>query len=182
MFVHSFDDHGHWRKFVDRGGWGRWFGPQVKRGDMSDVLLGALATKPMHGYELIRYLENQSEGMWRPSPGSVYPTLQLLEEQELVTSHDADGKRVYTLTKQGQERAKSGCEALPWKQSDELRKRFHALHDVGVKAIVELRRVALQGTASDTNKAQTALEDLLQTLRAIKTGQQGAHAPHNARE
>src|ERR1700745_1834563 len=93
---------GSWHGHMFRG----WYGYQAKRGDMSPILLRVLAEKPMHGYEIIRELEKKSHGFWRPSPGSVYPTLQLLEEQDLVTSRDEGGKKVYTLTDAGSEEAK----------------------------------------------------------------------------
>jgi DNA-binding PadR family transcriptional regulator len=72
----------------------------------------------MHGYDLIRELEERSGGMWRPSPGSVYPTLQLLEDEGLVTGREQDGKRVYSITDAGraelQERRERGEETAPW--------------------------------------------------------------------
>lgn len=106
------------------GWWGRrwhgdpihqgWRGFQAKRGDIGPILLGVLAEKPMHGYEIIRELENKSHGMWRPSPGSVYPTLQLLEEQDFVTSHEDGGKKIYTITEAGRAEAKQRQDNAPW--------------------------------------------------------------------
>ncbi len=75
----------------------------VRRGDLKFVLLRLLADEPMHGYELIRRLEQQSGGLYSPSPGSIYPTLQMLEDQDYVSSEQADGKRVYELTPEGRE-------------------------------------------------------------------------------
>lgn len=74
-----------------------------KRGDIRFALLGLLAEQPRHGYELIKELERRYAGFYRPSPGSVYPTLQLLEEEGFLTSEQVDGKRVYTITAAGQE-------------------------------------------------------------------------------
>ena len=88
----------------------------MRRGDVRGLLLDALAEAPGHGYDLIGRLEGRSGGRWRPSPGSVYPTLQLLEEEGLVTSEEVDGKKVYSLTEAGQaavaERAERGAD--PW--------------------------------------------------------------------
>src|SRR5262249_20971014 len=83
------------------GHWGRMQMLQARRGDMRGIILKALLERPMHGYEIIRSLEEASGGMWRPSPGSVYPMLQLLEEEELVTGRDENGKKVYALTETG---------------------------------------------------------------------------------
>jgi DNA-binding PadR family transcriptional regulator len=59
----------------------------------------------MHGYQVIQELESRTDGRWRPSAGSIYPTLQLLEDEGLVTSEDVDGRRTYTLTDTGRQAA-----------------------------------------------------------------------------
>ncbi len=73
----------------------------MRRGDIRWALLEALGDGPAHGYELITRLEERSGGVWRPSPGSVYPTLQMLEDEGLVRSEERDAKRVYELTEPG---------------------------------------------------------------------------------
>jgi DNA-binding PadR family transcriptional regulator len=83
------------------GGGGPGFGRRRRRGDVKFLLLEMLADGPKHGYEIIRTLEEE-RGV-RPSAGSVYPTLQLLEEGGYVTSDTVDGKRVYTITDAGRE-------------------------------------------------------------------------------
>lgn len=86
---------------------GGWFGPtpwsgrRARRGDVRAALLALLAERPMHGYDIIQELASRSGGAWRPSPGSIYPTLQMLEDEELVTSEERDGKRVFSLTDPG---------------------------------------------------------------------------------
>ena len=90
----------HWEKAWFAGPpWGG--GRRARRGDVRTALISLLADNPMHGYDLIRELEQRSGGAWRPSPGSIYPTLQLLEDEGLVTSEERDGKRVYTITDAG---------------------------------------------------------------------------------
>ncbi|GAB1538970.1 hypothetical protein NUACC21_16350 [Scytonema sp. NUACC21] len=83
------------------GGWGD--GPRTRRGDMKFILLGLLSERPQHGYELIKELETRRGGFHRLSPGSVYPTLQMLEEGGYLTSEQVDGKRVYTITDSGRQ-------------------------------------------------------------------------------
>lgn len=74
-----------------------------RRGDIKYVLMELLAEQPRHGYELIKELENRYGGFYRPSPGSVYPTLQLLEDEGYLTSEVVEGKRVYSLTDAGRQ-------------------------------------------------------------------------------
>src|SRR6266852_3133281 len=92
---------GHRRGYRKNGGpcgsggeGGRFFG----RGDVKFALLELLRERPMHGYEMMKALEEKSGGFYRPSPGSVYPTLQMLEDGGLVTSNEVEGKKVYSIT------------------------------------------------------------------------------------
>jgi len=71
------------------------------KGDLKYVILDLLQDKPKYGYEIIRALEEQSHGFYRPSPGAVYPTLQMLEEMGYASSAERDGKKVYTITDEG---------------------------------------------------------------------------------
>jgi DNA-binding PadR family transcriptional regulator len=80
-------------------------GGSVRRGNVRFAILAVLQDKPMHGYQVIQELESRTDGRWRPSAGSVYPTLQLLEDEGLVTSADVDGRRTYTLTDAGRQAA-----------------------------------------------------------------------------
>jgi len=82
-----------------RGGRRRrvWFEP----GDMKYVILKLLKDKPRHGYEVMKALEEQTRGCYKPSPGTVYPTLQWLEDEGLVRGEEKDGKKIYSITDQG---------------------------------------------------------------------------------
>jgi len=71
------------------------------RGDLKYVILDLLKDKPSHGYEIIRALEERSHGFYSPSAGSVYPTLQLLEDMGYVSSTEQDGKKIYSITDEG---------------------------------------------------------------------------------
>ncbi len=77
----------------------KWF----ERGDLKFAILALIEDKPMHGYEVMQALEEQSRGCYKASAGSVYPTLQLLEDQGYLKSHDQDGKKVYTITDEGRD-------------------------------------------------------------------------------
>jgi len=81
-----------------RGGWRRqWF----ESGDMKYVILKLLRDKPRHGYEVMKELEERMHGCYSPSPGTVYPTLQWLEDEGLVRAQEVDGKKVYEITEAG---------------------------------------------------------------------------------
>ena len=122
--------------------------PRMRRGGMKFLLLEMLKEGPRHGYELISALENRFRG-YRPSPGSVYPTLQMLEEGGFVTSQEVDGKKVYTITDAGlellKERGERGFEPPPdMKQAFELRESVRKL----VSAVID----AARGTDEETKK------------------------------
>ena len=108
--------------FRDLFGQGRGRGPVVRRGEVRGLILAALRDRPMHGYEVIQELEAQSDGRWRPSAGSVYPTLQQLADEGLVTGSEVDGRRTYTLTESGRKAATEAADAAPrsrWGTSDD---------------------------------------------------------------
>src|SRR3954465_14693171 len=100
---------------------------RVRRGDVRSAILALLDDRPMHGYEVITELDERTGGRWRPSAGSIYPTLQLLEDEGLVTAEEADGKRVSPLTAAGREAAPARTEgSRPWEEADEDSPRYAA--------------------------------------------------------
>jgi DNA-binding PadR family transcriptional regulator len=111
------------------GGWrAGWIQP-MRRGEVKFVVLEVLADGPKHGYEIITAIEERRN--IRPSAGSIYPTLQMLEDGGFVTSTEVDGKRTYTITDSGREllanRAKTADEA------DEDRGAGYRLKDSAIK-------------------------------------------------
>jgi DNA-binding PadR family transcriptional regulator len=107
---HAFHHRGSARHLRGRGG------PRARRGDIRAAVLGLLAERPMHGYEMIQELEQRTKGIWKPSAGSVYPTLQLLEEEGLIRGTDADGKRCFELTEAGAEAEQAHEGDAAWDQ------------------------------------------------------------------
>ncbi len=102
------DHHRAHRAFGRRGVFGPLFGgrgPMVRRGDVRAAVLALLAEQPMHGYQVMQELTERSRGAWRPSAGSIYPTLQQLEDEGLVRAEERDGRRVFTLTDAGRAQA-----------------------------------------------------------------------------
>src|ERR1700710_1582130 len=90
-------------------------GPRARRGDVRAAALALLAERPMHGYEMIKEIEGRTSGAWTPSAGSIYPTLQMLEDEGLISGQEIDGKRRFTLTDTGtaEQKSRAGEEA-PW--------------------------------------------------------------------
>jgi DNA-binding PadR family transcriptional regulator len=72
-----------------------------QKGDLKYIILDLIKDKPRHGYEIIRELEEQSHGFYKPSPGVIYPTLQMLEEMGYASALEQEGKKVYTITEEG---------------------------------------------------------------------------------
>jgi len=92
-------------------------GPRARRGDVRAAALALLSEQPMNGYQIIQEITDRSGGVWRPSPGSVYPALQQLEDEGLIGAVAGDGgRRAYQLTDEGQQYAASHADELraPW--------------------------------------------------------------------
>jgi DNA-binding PadR family transcriptional regulator len=91
-------------------------GPRARRGDIRAAILALLKEEPRNGYQIMQEIKQRSKGMWNPSPGSVYPALQQLEDEQLIANEDRPGGRVYALTSQGKAYVKEHAEeiAAPW--------------------------------------------------------------------
>ena len=140
----------------------------MRRGDVRLALLNALLEGPAHGYQLITRLEESTGGMWRPSPGSVYPTLQLLEEQGLVTGRDEEGKRVFELTDTGREEAGTATDRSAWTggPSDQHRR----LRDTVAQVAMAARQVARVGEDAHIEAATAVLVEARQKLYRLLAG------------
>ena len=101
--MHGMRGHGQHGRPGMRGGGHH----QARRGALREAVLVLLAEQPMHGYQVMQELEQRSGGRWRPSPGSVYPTLQQLEDEQLVSVEELDGRRTFRLTDAGATAASS---------------------------------------------------------------------------
>jgi DNA-binding PadR family transcriptional regulator len=183
-------DHG-WVMMSGRGrghrhGWGRWgahfgsWGPgdfsgavfgrgrKVGRGDVRSAILGLLAEEPMHGYQIIQELTERSGGMWRPSPGSVYPTLQQLEDEGLVRAGESHGRRVFHLTDSGRAEAARRAEAgaPPWAMWDEGSP-LADLREVGIGVAAAVVQVAQAGSDDQIVRAREILLDTRKRLYGL---------------
>src|SRR5262245_35421231 len=130
----------------------------VRRGEIRPLILAALAARPMHGYEVIQELEEKSGGRWRPSAGSVYPTLQQLADEGLVTGEEIDGRRTYTLTADGKAAAAAAPPRADWSTESESGADLR-------RPALELARAALQVAAVGTPRARREAERVLVDAR-----------------
>ena len=147
-----------------RRGWGRRGGPRAGRGDVRSAVLMLLTEQPMHGYEIIQQIGERSGGAWQPSPGSVYPALQMLEDQGLIQAEEAEGRRTYTLTDAGRDHVEQHREELAavWNSvqgaaSNVTRELADLMEQVGMAA----GQVARVGAPAQLDAAR----DLLTTTR-----------------
>lgn len=168
------DDRGDDPRGEGRGGRGRERGRRPKhrggrgrmgRGDVRSALLITLLDGSGHGYELIKNLEERTEGRWTPSPGSVYPHLQMLSDEGLVTSTETGGRRVYTLTEAGRAEAESIFESrgVPWKIL-EGRDGHGDLMKSGRELHLATKQVAMTGSPAVVAKANEVLVNARRAL------------------
>lgn len=138
-------------------GWDRMQMFQARRGDMRGIILQALKERPMHGYEVIRSLEEASHGMWRPSPGSIYPTLQLLEEEDMVEAREEHGKKIYSLTKEGAAAADKVETRAPWQPGPHFERKKQFRRTIG-ETMHAFRDVMRSGNEELTAQAEEILQ------------------------
>jgi len=152
--------------FGRHGGFGPGFGPgfgrgaKVRRGDVRAAILALLAEEPMHGYQIITELIERSGGVWRPSPGSVYPTLSALEDQGLVTADTSGGRRVFSLTPEGRTEAEAaGDGPTPWEEAAGGDRTVTDLMDLMVQVMKATKQVAQAGSAGQIKSVVDVLTD-----------------------
>ncbi|MFA3840376.1 MULTISPECIES: PadR family transcriptional regulator [Streptomyces] len=150
-----------------RGGRG---GPRgrARRGDVRASILALLKDRPMHGYEMIQEIAERSGGAWKPSPGSVYPTLQLLEDEGLIASESEGGKKLFALTESGRSAADEGPDA-PWEEAgrgvdwDTL----NEIRQAGFGLMEAFGQVWKTGSKEQREKALTVINDARKKLYLI---------------
>ena len=128
----------------------------------------------MHGYEMIQEIDSRTGGAWRPSPGSIYPTLQLLEDEGLVIASADDsggGRKRFALTEVGQAEAADAAQSPPWAEfTQDTVDSWHEVREAGAQAMHALRQVMMTGTAEQRKQAVTVLDETRRRLYAILAG------------
>jgi DNA-binding PadR family transcriptional regulator len=131
-------------------------------------VLALLLERPMHGYEMIQELESRTGGIWRPSPGSIYPTLQLLEDEGLIQAETSGGRKAYTLTDAGRAEAETAAQNPPWAQfTDDTMSQVQDFRDAAVGIMSALKQVGFNGTPDQRAKALEVLNETKRKLYAI---------------
>ncbi len=119
----------------------------------------------MHGYQVMQELEERSRGAWQPSPGSIYPTLQLMADEGLVVSESTDGKNVFSLTELGEEAAQSIEKAPVWERfADEGASGPQVLRRSMFQVGAAVKQVAATGSQAQLEAAGTILADTRKAL------------------
>jgi DNA-binding PadR family transcriptional regulator len=160
------------------GGFGPFFGgpggfprgPRARRGDVRAAALLLLAEGPLNGYQIMQEIEKRSEGIWRPSPGSVYPALAQLEDEGLVRTEEIGDRRNYLLTDAGRAEVDERSEELgaPWEQmtgavDDDIGALFREMRRLGMAA----GQIGHLGTAHQVAKARSILAEARRALYSI---------------
>jgi DNA-binding PadR family transcriptional regulator len=157
------------RTASDRGRSGR------ERGDVRSAILIELRDEPMHAYQIIRAVETRSAGAWKPSPGALYPALQLLADEGLVTSAQVGERKVYSLTDAGRLVAEQTTDsALPTEhdraREQEPRRDVQTTVDLarsGVRFAQALTQVGHSATAEQSARAIAVVDEARRKLYAI---------------
>ena len=153
------------------GGGGRGRGPRVRRGDVRAAALSLLAEGPRNGYQIIQEISERTDGVWRPSPGSVYPALQQLEDEGLIQPETGEsGRKAFALTADGRAYTES--------HADELAASWDAVTGSVDDGEVQLRQlirsvlmavsqVSQAGSAAQVKQAARVLTDTRRSLYRI---------------
>jgi DNA-binding PadR family transcriptional regulator len=170
---------GPWAFFGGAGPWGPpgfggsrgpWRGPRARRGDIRAAILAVLAEQPMNGYQIIQEISERSGGMWKPSPGSIYPTLQQLEDEGLARTEVQEGRRTFELTDDGRAYVDSHADemAAVWEamspsaddESDDVRPLIG-------QAAAALWQIMATGSPAQKARAREVLAETRRTLYGI---------------
>lgn len=143
--------------------------PRMGRGDVRTAILVVLTDEPMHGYQIIQAIEARTNGSWKPSPGSVYPTLQLLADEGLVRAEESGDRKVYALTEAGRESASDAADSpLPWEsRAHRDAERSSALPKAGAKLAQAVVQVSHSGTPEQNERAVAVIDEARRKLYAI---------------
>jgi DNA-binding PadR family transcriptional regulator len=143
-------------------------GTRAGRGEVRSAVLALLAERPMHGYQIIREIEERSSGSWKPSAGSVYPTLQLLADEGLIRAEESNGRKIYSLTDAGREDVAHAAGATPWESiGPSSGTGFAALPKAGVELAQAASQVGRTGSPEQVQQAVAVLDEARRRLYSI---------------
>ena len=174
----------------------QWFGhhgPRAERGDLRYLILDAISEQPRHGYEVMQVIEERSGGAYRPSPGVVYPTLQMLEEMGHAKSKKERGRKVYAITDAGledleahQDEVGEAYERVGGAMWDKLASEFTSLGEEVQRLFSEVGRAASRGTLNSERMQQVrrtmkrAVDEVKRILRRREDDAEAAEGSEDA--
>jgi DNA-binding PadR family transcriptional regulator len=155
-----------------RSGFEQRLGPREHHGhdgrDVRGAVLALLAEKPMHGYQIISEIEQRSGGAWKPSAGSVYPTLQLLADEGLVSAEVTEGRKTYSLTEAGTAEAQAAAaRGSQWEAVESRLRSMGALPKSGFDLASAAAQVQRTGTPEQVKEAVAILDEARRKLYAL---------------
>jgi DNA-binding PadR family transcriptional regulator len=143
-------------------------GTRMQRGDVRSAVLALLLEQPMHGYQIINEIGERSGGSWKPSPGSVYPTLQMLTDEGLVKAEESGGRKTYSLTDEGRFVAEADAEKpAPWESGARESGRASTLAKAGIDLAQAAAQVGRSGRPEQVKEAVDVLDEARRKLYAI---------------
>ncbi len=145
-------------------------GPRRGRGDVRTAALLLLLERPMHGYEMILEIRERSGEAWSPSPGAIYPTIQLLSDEGLITTHDENGKKVSSLTEEGRAVAQELAETktAPWDEaSNDAGEDAPSLREAIHHLLMAVKQVGMAGTDAHRRRATELLDETRRKVYAL---------------
>jgi DNA-binding PadR family transcriptional regulator len=188
---HGGHRHRHGPRGGGFGGFGPGFGPggprgrgrKARRGDIRTAALLLLNEEPRNGYQIMQEVEERSDGVWRPSPGSTYPALQQLEDEGLIRAQELDGRKLFKLTDAGREYVEERGEdkPAPWEQmsgdvSDGAHELGKLMREVGF-AFVQVMRTGSETQIAEARKVLAAArKDLYRILAEGDPGESDSDA------
>ncbi|QYF74478.1 PadR family transcriptional regulator [Cryobacterium sp. PAMC25264] len=143
-------------------------GTRMGRGDVREAVLSLLAEQPMHGYQIIHEIEERSGGTWKPSAGSVYPTLQLLADEGLISAEESNGRKTYSLTDAGREEVAGSAGSTPWAPEGATEDaKFTALPKAGIELAQAAAQVGRTGSPEQIKQAVAAIDEARRRIYSI---------------
>ena len=143
-------------------------GTRAGRGEVRTAVLALLAEAPMHGYQIIHEIEERSGGSWKPSAGSVYPTLQLLADEGLISAEESNGRKIYSLTDEGRAAVADAGTSAPWDATgSSTGNTYTSLPKAGVELAQAVAQVSRTGTPEQVKQAVTVLDEARRRLYSI---------------
>jgi DNA-binding PadR family transcriptional regulator len=150
-------------------------GPRrARRGDIRAAILLLLAEEPRNGYGLMQEIEHRSGGVWRPSPGSVYPALAQLEDEGLVRATEHEGRKSFELTDEGRAYVEANRDRMgtPWEAAGGgARSELHELRQAAQALAAAALQVAQIGSREQLAEARSVLEDARRRLYRLLAGE-----------